>query len=409
MNTSEYPIVVRDVWKDFRVFSERNRSLKEVVLRRKRASYESFWALKGVSFQIPKGITFGLIGENGSGKSTMLKIMANILRPQKGTVDLTGKVSALLELGAGFHPDLTGRENIFLNGSILGLTRKEISARFDDIVEFSELRDFIDTPVKTYSSGMYVRLGFAVAINVEPDILLIDEILAVGDEAFQRKCLNKLYELKNAKKTIVMVSHALESVRSICDEAVWLEHGQVRALGPARQVVDAYLAEVNRAEEEQEHGGAPDAVKPEVGTRFGSGEVVIEGVDFLDMEQNPRKSFHSGERFAARIYFDAKEKINRPVFGTAIHTRDGIHVNGTNTRIGGVDIESLSGRGYVDFIIEDLPLLTGDYLLTAAVYDYSCLHPFDQHDKRYAFRVNSGNVEDYGILKMPCAWEVTCR
>lgn len=399
--------MVEDVWKNFRVFSERNRSLKEMVLRRKRVSFESFWALKGVSFKIPKGVTLGLIGENGSGKSTMLKIMANILRPQKGKVDLHGKVSALLELGAGFHPDLTGRENIFLNGSILGLTRKEISARFDDIVEFSELREFIDTPVKTYSSGMYVRLGFAVAINVEPDILLIDEILAVGDEAFQRKCLNKLYELKNAQKTIVMVSHALESVRSICDEAVWLEHGEVKALGPARQVVDAYLAEVNRVEE-QEDGWAADPEQPEVGMRFGSREIVIERVEFLDSEHRPRKSFRAGERFTARIFFDAKEKINKPVFGMALHTRDGIDINGTNTKIDGINIESLSGRGYVDFIIEYLPLLTGSYLFTAAVYDFSCLHAFDHHFKGYAFTVNSGAVEGYGMLKLPCDWEVRC-
>ena len=239
-NVKGTAVTAQGIWKEFRVYHEKNQSIKEIFIKRKRAEYETFWALKDVSFAVKQGITFGLIGENGSGKSTMLKILAKILRANQGTVEIKGKVSALLELGTGFHPELTGRENVFLNGSILGLSRKEISKRFNDIVAFSELEQFIDSPVKTYSSGMYVRLGFAVATNVDPDVLLIDEILAVGDEAFQRKSLDKLYELKKQKKTIIVVSHALSSIAEICDEAIWLDKGEIKAAGKARKVVATY-------------------------------------------------------------------------------------------------------------------------------------------------------------------------
>jgi ABC-2 type transport system ATP-binding protein len=222
-------ITVEGVSKEYRLYHERNQSLKAALMRRARVRYEEFWALRDVSLEVPEGATFALIGENGSGKSTLLKCMAKILRPEKGRIETHGKISALLELGAGFHPELTGRENIFLNGSILGLSKKQLNQRFDEIVDFAGLRHFIDTPVKNYSSGMYVRLGFSVAINVDPDILLIDEVLAVGDAEFQRKCLEKFDELRSSGKTIVIVSHTLDSIRNLCDTAGWLEHGVRRA------------------------------------------------------------------------------------------------------------------------------------------------------------------------------------
>src|SRR3954465_14677836 len=215
-----------------------------MLVNRKRATYEEFWALDDVSFEIPAGTTFGLIGENGSGKSTLLKCMAKILRPDVGTITTVGKISALLELGAGFHPELSGRDNVYLNGSILGLSTAQIDARFDEIVDFAGLGQFIDTPVKNYSSGMYVRLGFSVAINVDPDVLLVDEVLAVGDEQFQRKCNEKFAELRSQNKTIVVVSHGLGLMRTICDELAWLEHGRVRQVGPSGDVIDKYVAEV---------------------------------------------------------------------------------------------------------------------------------------------------------------------
>jgi ABC-type polysaccharide/polyol phosphate transport system ATPase subunit len=396
-----YVIEAKSVWKDFKVYHERNNSLKEALIRGRRASYETFWALKDVSFKITKGSTIGIIGENGSGKSTMLKILAKILRPNKGSIEIEGKISALLELGAGFHPDLTGRENVYLNGSILGLSRKEIDARIDGIVAFSELGRFIDMPVKSYSSGMYVRLGFAVAINVDPDILLVDEILAVGDESFQRKCMNKLYDLKEQGKTIVVVSHALDQVRNICEEAIWLEHGVVRARGRAATVVDTYLEEVNRQEESK----SEDMEAIDHGTRWGSGEIKITDVRLLDETENERRIFKTGERLIVEMDYDAKEEISRPVFGIAIHTRDGVHVTGTNTKFCDTVIDKIKGRGAVRYIIESLPLLKGSYMLSTVVYDYSCLHPYDHHDRAYRLEVSSGELNDYGFFHIPPKWD----
>ncbi|HEB12129.1 MAG TPA: ABC transporter ATP-binding protein [Actinobacteria bacterium] len=398
----ERPVVIEaeNVWKKFKIYHERNPSLKETLLKGRRSAYETFWALKDVSFKVRQGTTIGFIGENGSGKSTLLKLLTKILRPNKGSISMHGKVSALLELGAGFHPELTGKENIFLNGSILGLSKADIFDRLDEIIAFSELEKFIDSPVKNYSSGMYVRLGFAVAINVEPDILLIDEILAVGDEAFQRKCLNKLFDLKESGKTIVMVSHALDSIRNICDEAIWLEHGEIKATGPAPAVVDAYLDEVNR----QEGEGSADAGQPEFGSRWGSGEIKIKAVRLLDEKGTAKPLFITGEPFTVEIDYEAKEEISRPVFGVAIHSREGIHINGTNTKFYKTIFDTIKGEGTVRYSVNELPLLKGNYVLSAVVYDYACLHAYDHHDKCYLFNVSSGELSDYGVFHIPCSW-----
>jgi ABC-type polysaccharide/polyol phosphate transport system ATPase subunit len=245
-------ITVDDVSKQYRLYHERNQSLKAAIMRRARVRYEEFWALRDVSLQVPEGSTFALIGENGSGKSTLLKCMARILRPEKGRIETRGKISALLELGAGFHPELTGRENVFLNGSILGLSKKQITERFDEIVDFAGLEHFIDTPVKNYSSGMYVRLGFSVAINVDPDILLIDEVLAVGDTEFQRRCMEKFDEFRQSGKTVVIVSHAVNSIRNLADTVGWLEHGVLRRLGKSGDVIDEYLSETHADRERRD-------------------------------------------------------------------------------------------------------------------------------------------------------------
>src|SRR5437867_4034121 len=227
-------------------------------LLRPRAQGEEFWALRDISFSVGKGESLGLVGHNGAGKSTALKLMTRILEPTSGQVAMSGRVAALLELGSGFHPELSGRENVFLNGSLLGFSRRQMRARLDEIVDFSEIGDFIDMEVKHYSSGMYTRLAFAVATAVDPDILITDEVLAVGDEAFQRKCMDRIYRFRQRGKTIIFVSHALDTVRSLCDQAVWLDHGAARLVGPAGEVIDAYLAEVNRREQAQlaERGGA---------------------------------------------------------------------------------------------------------------------------------------------------------
>ena len=306
----------------FRLYHERNQSLKVAMMRGGRAKYEEFLALRDVSLEVPTGGTFGLIGENGSGKSTLLKCMARILRPEKGRITVTGKISALLELGAGFHPELSGRENVYLNGAILGLSRKEIDAKFDDIVGFAGLEKFIDTPVKNYSSGMYVRLGFSVAINVDPDVLLVDEVLAVGDESFQRRCDEKFAELKNAGKTIVIVSHALGTLRHLCDEIVSLEKGRVVARGEPGLVIDSYVERTHEERRPDETGG----------TRWGSGEARVEKVELLSSGDRPVTRIRTGDAVTLRLHYETDEPVARPVFGIGITRIDGVHITGPNTR-----------------------------------------------------------------------------
>lgn len=234
-------VSVDHVSKKFRLYHERNQSLKSAIMRGRRSVHEDFWALNDVSFDVPEGSTFALIGSNGSGKSTLLKCLSKIYFPDSGEIRANGKVAALLEVGSGFHPELSGRENIYLNGSILGMSKRTIEEKFDEIVDFSGVREFIDQPVKNYSSGMYVRLGFSVAINVDPDILVVDEVLAVGDAEFQAKCRNKFTEFREAGKTVILVSHSMETVLDMCDEAAWLAHGSLRSIGPAHEVVNQYL------------------------------------------------------------------------------------------------------------------------------------------------------------------------
>lgn len=240
MNAPSTAVEVRNVSKKFRLFHERNLTLKSAVLRRKVSAHEDFWALKDITFDVPAGSTFGLLGSNGSGKSTLLKCLARILTPDRGEIIAHGRVASLLEVGSGFHPEMSGRENIFLNGSILGMTRKEIKAKYEEIVEFSGIRNFIDQPVKNYSSGMYVRLGFSIAIHVEPDILVVDEILAVGDAEFQQKCEQKFTDLKRAGKTVILVSHSLSAIQAMCDHAAWIEKGVLKQTGTAADVISAY-------------------------------------------------------------------------------------------------------------------------------------------------------------------------
>jgi lipopolysaccharide transport system ATP-binding protein len=241
---SEPAVVVDGVWKKFRLYKERNDSLKTAIMRGRRTIAEDFWALQDISFEVPKGSTFGLIGRNGSGKSTLLKCLARILYPEQGNIVMTGRAASLLEVGSGFHPELSGRENIFLNGSILGMSRKEIAAKFDEIVDFSGVRKFIDQPVKNFSSGMYVRLGFSVAIHVQPDILVVDEVLAVGDAAFQKKSKQKFLELRNAGRTVILVTHSMAQVKEMCDQAAWINQGRLEKVGSVGDVVAAYMEDV---------------------------------------------------------------------------------------------------------------------------------------------------------------------
>jgi ABC-type polysaccharide/polyol phosphate transport system ATPase subunit len=408
------------VSKEFTLRHERSRSFQELflnMLRLKRTSNrEKFWVLRDVSFEIKPGEMVGIVGDNGAGKSTLLKLISRIIEPTSGHIEVNGRVSALLELGAGFHPDLTGRENIYLNGSILGFSRAEMDHIYDDILEFSELERFIDVPVKHYSSGMYMRLGFSIAIHVRPDILLVDEILAVGDQAFQLRCLDKINEMRRRGITIVLVTHDLDTVREMCDRAIWLDDGLIQAEGPVTHVLEEYMARVRAEDDEALHkaeaglqdGAAEDDEDDESAWRWGSREGEIVGVQFLDDQGQERRTFQTGERFAVRLHFSVPQRIDRPQFGLALYHANGFHINGPNTVFSGLEIEAVEGQGYVDYVIECLPLLEGTYLVSASLYNYEGSHAYDHHHQAYTFRVRPSALvrEKFGAVLIPSVWQL---
>jgi ABC-2 type transport system ATP-binding protein len=380
-------ITVENVTKSFRLYSERNQSLKATIMRGRRAGYEEFLALDDVSAEVAQGTTVGFIGENGSGKSTLLKCMARIIRPDSGRITVDGKVSALLELGAGFHPELSGRENVYLNGTILGLSTRELDRKFDEIVGFAGLERFIDSPVKNYSSGMYVRLGFSVAINVDPDVLLVDEVLAVGDEQFQNRCAEKFADLRAAGKTIVLVSHSLGSVRAMCDHVVWLAHGRVRRAGHASEVLDEYVGEMREGRDDPSGSG----------TRWGSGEAQIVKMELIGPDGQATTRVRTGDEVRLRLKYVAHEPIPQPVFGVALHTLEGVHVTGPNTREAGLVPDQIHGEGQIDLHIPRLMLLPGTYDVSASLVDHEILHFFDFHQRGLRFDVDPGLPhETYG-------------
>jgi ABC-type polysaccharide/polyol phosphate transport system ATPase subunit len=375
----------------------------------------------------------------------MLKCVAGISRPTRGTVTVNGRISALIELGAGFHPEISGRENVFINGIMLGLSKKEITKRFDEIVRFAELEDFIDAPVKTYSSGMYMRLGFAVAIHVDPDVLLVDEVLAVGDEGFTHKCLDKFSDFRRRGKTILLVTHSLGLVERFCDEALWLDGGKVRATGDPRRVVGAYVTAVEdgeeallaredaRAREEAtavaSAGGTPittpndpvtvasasngagvggDAPEPTPADmflasagRWGSREVEIAGVTLVG-DEGPGHIFHANEKLIVRLEVKSAAPVSDFVFGFGLFNADGVCVYGTNTDVEDLDPQEIAGTGQVDLVIEPLGLIEGTYKIDVAVHRRDG-YPYDYHRLLYTFRVKS-RTKDVGIYRPPHSW-----
>jgi lipopolysaccharide transport system ATP-binding protein len=413
--SAEPAIVVRDVVKHFKLYKDRRTNLKEVFTQRRRGTrYDVFPALKGVSLDIPRGSTFALIGHNGSGKSTLLKLIAGIHKPTSSTIQANGRISALLELGAGFHPELSGRDNIYLNGAILGMTRRQIDAAMDTIVEFSGIREFIDTPVKVYSSGMYVRLGFSIAVNLDPEILIVDEVIAVGDEEFQRRCFDHLYELRRKGVTIVLVSHSLSLVQTLCTQAAWLDHGVLREVGPAGEVAQAYLREVNQNERDSDaardaaDGGEPAETDPTAeSARQGSHEMVITDVEFLDAQGRAGTRAVAGERLRIRVSYEAREPIESPVFGLGIYTENDTYVTGVHMRMADLDMGVVTGTGHVDYVFDSLPLNPGTYLVTAAVTDWSLAHRYDYWDRAFSLHVRPGSAPEYhGLTQLGGHWSV---
>ncbi len=402
-------ISIAGVSKRFNLHADRADSLKELFLRRGHGDASEFWALSDVSFDIPTGSFFGIIGHNGSGKSTLLRLIAGIHRPTAGSIEVAGRISALLELGSGFHPDLTGRENIYLNGAMLGLNRSEMTQAMDDIIEFSGIGQFVDAPVKVYSSGMSVRLGFAIAVHVHPEILLVDEVLAVGDEEFQRKCFDHIYALRRKGTTIVLVSHDAGTMETLCDEVAWLDHGKLQMVGNPSEVIERYLNRVNQQENDRLLAEpSPEVIELDTddGSRRGSGEIRITDVTYHDADGAVRQSGSTGDPLVIRLHYRAASPVESPVFGIAIHHENGAHLSGTNCKMFGIEQPRLEpGAGHVDVTFDRLALLQGKYYVTTDVATTDFLHCFDSWDHAKRLIVQPGSsTERYGLVDLGTRW-----
>lgn len=411
-------IVLRDVSKRFVLHHDRPRSFQELMLkilgRNHSVRKEEFWALRNLNLTVESGETLGIIGSNGAGKSTLLKLVTRILQPTSGEISVNGRLTALLELGAGFHPDLTGRENTFLNGSILGLTAREMQEKLADIIAFAELERFIDVPLRHYSSGMQVRLGFAVAIHLDPEILLIDEVLAVGDEAFQEKCLERIDDLRRRGKTILFVSHNLEAVKELCSRILWIEAGGAAADGPAVETVERYREHVWREEARKlaQKGlqALPSSKAPRTEatgaeqTRWGTGEVEITAVRLLNSSGQPMQLLQSGESMTVQISYIVRERVPSLAFGIAVYRGDGLRCYGTNTEIEAIDLHELADEGtvYVDF--PSMSLISGTYTLDIAIHDDRG-HAYDYYHPYCSFVVRS-HIQDMGVYRPAHRWRI---
>jgi len=403
--SSNFAIALERVSKSYRLWGRRSQlaTLKSALLKRdlKLAPESTILALKAVSFVVDRGEAFGIIGRNGSGKSTLLKVVSGILKPTSGVLHVNGRVAALIELGAGFHPEITGRENIVINGIMLGLSKREIEKRFDKIVDFSGIGEFIDQPVKTYSSGMYVRLGFAVAVHVDPEILLIDEVLAVGDEEFSQKCIAKIQEMKYRGVTLLFVTHQLDQVRNLCDRALWLDRGEPRAIGDPARVVDDYLQDVSGSAPAPSIE-TPPAPKDEE-ERWGSGEVVLKRVALIDDKGRELVALGAGSSVSIEMDVEVRVPQDDFVFGVGIYHADGTCVYGTNTDLEGLMPERLDGNGRVRFVIPSLELVAGTYRIDAAVHTRNG-RAFDYRRGVMRFVVGS-RVHDIGLYRPRHQWK----
>ncbi len=394
-------VEISGVGKRFVRHSDRRNSLKEIIVRGKSRKPEDFWAVRDVTLQIPKGSVYGLIGHNGSGKSTLLKMIGGIYRPSTGSIATDGRVASLIELGAGFHPDMTGRENIVLNGSILGLPRKEINAVTDEIIEFSGLGDFINDPVKHYSSGMYVRLGFAVAVHMKPDVLLVDEVLAVGDEEFQRKCFDHLYRLRRAGKTIVVVSHGLGQLEGLCDEIAWLEHGRMMEHGNAVDTIASYLRKVN--EDEASRNPMVTATREgDLGARAGDQTVRVTGAEVVGLQGEILTHAETGTTFAIRVRFSTEGRVLGPNVRLAFQHDSGALVTMLSNHQQGFDFDWLDGSYVVDMGLAGNPLLPGRYRVHIDVFDHTGSRLLDNWNDAVEFAVRSPHGEmGQGYVRLP--------
>lgn len=378
MGETSNAITVEGLGKKFRLMQDRNWTLKATLLAGHRTRYEEFWALRDVSFEIPTGETFGIVGGNGSGKSTLLKVLAGILRADEGSAVARGRLSALLELGAGFHPELTGRENVYLNGSILGFTSREIRNLFDDIVEFAELEQFIDEPVRNYSSGMYMRLGFSVAIHVEPEILLVDEILAVGDLTFQKRCLDRFARLRDEGRTIVVVSHDLDMIGRLCDSSVWINKGELASVGSSSSVLEDFISHDENSDVNVSDQSHQLRLKP---------DDLVKSLELVDVNGHSMSSTASGQPALIRVRYDA-DKAGEPVtVALGLYRADGTHVSSINSGAAtsaGNDVGVIE----VDYEMSSLPVQSGTYEISIALHSRDMTKVFERHTHLFRFEVD---------------------
>lgn len=421
-SNSDIVISVKNVRKSFKVYYDKGTSLKEKTLFKKRNRYEEHQVLKGISFDVKRGEAVGLIGQNGCGKSTTLKLLTKIMYPNSGSIEVKGRASALIELGAGFHPDMSGRENIYINAAIFGLSRAEIDERVDSIIEFSELGEYIDNPVRTYSSGMYMRLAFAVAISVDAEVLFVDEILAVGDTAFQAKCFNKLREIKAAGTTIVIVSHSLGQIEQICDRSIWIRDGEIYMDDNPRIVDPAYLEymgnKVNKgadqstqtteraSETQEEKTAAQEQPLQEEKTksskdRWGSGEARIQSIQLLDENRQEKTAFQTGKKMEIVVHYTTKRELKNAICGIGIFRNDGVNCYGTNTHIDRIKNVELSGGKFVCAITNN-QLIPGEYTLDVAIHDENGL-VYDYYRFAQKFTMYS-SLEDIGVARLEHEW-----
>jgi len=418
----EIAIKVENLSKTFTIPHEKISTLRGAFVNMLRIkSYEQFKALDDVSFEVKKGEFFGIIGRNGSGKSTLLKILAGIYQPDGGKVKINGRISPFLELGIGFNPELSGRDNIYLNATVLGLTKKQIDEKFDDIVNFSELRRFIDQKIKNYSSGMQVRLAFSVAIHANREILLMDEVLAVGDSNFQSKCFEEFNKYRDAGKTVVLVTHDITTVQRYCDRVMLLREGKIEIIGDPEKVGSEYIfqnmsdeekriLEKEKREIEQNKRKSKNQKEQEEKEKIKTEERIkiarITKVEFLDKGGNIKNVFQTGDDIVARIHFRAEKPIPKPVFGIAIYTQDGIHIAGPNTKSSQFNIENIKDNGHIDFIVPRNRFFSGGYMFSVSLCDWNSLTPFDFKDRAYNLKIISKEENQNGIIKLEHQWKI---
>jgi ABC-type polysaccharide/polyol phosphate transport system ATPase subunit len=423
-----FAVQFESVSKAYSIYDSPGDRLKELLTFGRLKRHREFWALRDISFDVRKGETFCIIGENGSGKSTLLQIVAGILRATEGRADVQGRVSALLELGAGFNPEYSGRDNVYLNGAILGLSRREIDRRFRDITDFAEIGPFIDQPVKTYSSGMLVRLAFAVAIHVDPEVLLVDEALAVGDIYFRHRCMRKVHELRSRGVTILFVSHAVADVKAVGDRALWLDKGSLIDIGPTERVVGKYLAAMTEKDSRylSAHHVAPatnghareqaqeiaDKI-PNIDRRHGDGRAEILGIAVLDEDGRALPMLEPSCAIIVRISVRANDTIAMPNVGFMMRNQLGIDFAGTNTSREDRELPSMQPGDIctVDFHLTLPELYAGSFSFSPAIADgpLTAYRTCDWIDNAISLQMSRGEGEVYGYLHLPCRVEVNAR